>query len=406
MTKPKAQLPPRSQERGGVVQHPAIANEWQSLDTVKEEAAMWFWRDRILGGTVTILEGRKGSGKSTLAAAMAAAVTGGPRLPDQRGLMAPQAVLWIGTEESTASAVVPRLRAAGAQTTRCYRPPVDDRTGMPRRIQLPGDTGFLADTIGSLRVGLVICDPWTSCVSPSVDMHQEAAIRGTLEPLAQIADDADCVILLIRHLRKSGRGGALDQGLGGVGVGNIARSILRADRHPDKKGVYTLSVVGCNRAPNTPTLEWSLRSVGEERAIDWGSTSALDADDLAEAGADRSDRSVRRDAYMLLISMLGAGWRPCREIFAERDDAGISQRTLERAKEDLGVVSRRVTHGLNAMWEWGPPPAGWPEEWAPKVTDRCASSGSATSGKPGRGKAPRSSNARPAAPRGPAPGPD
>jgi hypothetical protein len=57
------------------------------------------------------------------------------------------------------------------------------------------------------------------------------------------------------------------------------------------------------------------------------------------------------EALTWLATELMKGPRPANELYEAADRAGISERTLERAKSDLGVVSQRAGRG----WMWNLP---------------------------------------------------
>jgi hypothetical protein len=72
------------------------------------------------------------------------------------------------------------------------------------------------------------------------------------------------------------------------------------------------------------------------------------------AGHDPNDeRTARDDAADFLRAMLADGPRLAKEVQAEARAAGITKRTLERAKKLLGVISSKA--GLAAGWQWSLP---------------------------------------------------
>ena len=110
----------------------------RSFKRLRKRKVRWLWPSRIALGMLTILEGRKQCGKSTIAAAIAADVTGGPRLSRGRR-RALGDVLWLTVEEDLARAVRPRLEASGAYLARVHFPEQPDRPGELRLLLLPED---------------------------------------------------------------------------------------------------------------------------------------------------------------------------------------------------------------------------------------------------------------------------
>jgi len=313
-------------------------------------------------GTVACLCGRKGTGKSSVAAALAADVSGGPRIKGGRPRPLGH-VLWYAAEEPTSTATQPRLAEAGADLDQVSFLGVDRSGRLERRLSLPGDLWALQRTVVDSGARLLVLDPWTGCLSSGLSLNDEQSLRTALEPLAALADATGCTVLLIGHVRKEGHGPALDQVLGGVAVVNISRSVLRCDTHPDRPERYLLSHVASN-VGLAPTLEFSIAGpVAGAGAVHWHGESALDAETLAEGIGDSGDRDESADARQLLRRRLDAGRVPAKEMLGEALAAGISQRTLRRAKAKLHVPSYRTRTGAGSVgyWEWGPPAGGWPE---------------------------------------------
>ena len=88
-------------------------------------------------------------------------------------------------------------------------------------------------------------------------------------------------------------------------------------------------------------FETSIAIVGDE--VD------VSADDLVQAGPAKTSKGDR--AAEFLEELLADGPHRAQEVFALADDAGISGRTLKRAKRELGVQSAKRDDG----WWWSLP---------------------------------------------------
>ena len=84
--------------------------------------------------------------------------------------------------------------------------------------------------------------------------------------------------------------------------------------------------------------------------IEWLGPVERTADDLVEAGRKRGQAVPRAVAF--LREQLAQG--PCdREALLSHAEAiGLSFRTLERAKSQLGVVSQQKREGGRVVWYW------------------------------------------------------
>lgn len=330
------------------------------LDRAKGKAAKvrWLWPGRIPLGSITFLEGRKGLGKSTIAAALAADVTGGPRVPPGGRKRHLGNVIWLTLEESMRLAVYPRLAAAGAVKGRVHFPDDPERPNRPARLVFPGHLGVLADAIKLHGVKLLILDPWTSFLSAEVRIIDEQQIRPVLEDLASMLEDLECAGVFMRHLTKRETNEVLNQGAGSVAVSGVARSILRVDRHPLERGRSVLAHVSGNIGEPAPTLVYSLADAGDVARVKWHGEEVIDVEELAAGQGDAGQRDERMDAESFLRSRLAKAWVPAKELLLDAKAGGIGERTLRRAKAALGVPTRQCKTNQSHWHEWGPLPSG------------------------------------------------
>jgi hypothetical protein len=330
-----------------------------TAERLEERHVDVLWEGRIARGTVAILQGRKGVGKTTLAAAIAADVTGGPRLGrGKRRVLGP--VLWFTLEENPAVMTRPKLKAAGADLTRVHFPNCGPDGRITKRLLLPAQVQQLRDTIHATGAKLAVLDPLGSFCKPDEGMIGQVATRQLMEELTLLADQTGAVILLIRHCRKGAAGSAQDQGYGSGEIGNVARTTLLAGRGHDPRGTYVLAVVDFNLGPKGATLVYDLVSAGGAPKVKWRGECDQEADEVAEAQGDAGQRDERGDARRLLYRRIGDSWVAATDLLKEAKEAGISERTLRHAKGELHVPSRRRLQGDRALWQWGPPGNGWP----------------------------------------------
>jgi hypothetical protein len=72
------------------------------------------------------------------------------------------------------------------------------------------------------------------------------------------------------------------------------------------------------------------------------------ADEVLQIETAPDDRHERTDATTFLKEELKAGPLASNEVFKRARAEGISQRTLNRAKKDAGVISTQIPSG----WVW------------------------------------------------------
>lgn len=329
------------------------------MSEIQQKEVEWLWKNWIPLGCVSVLEGRKGTGKSTFSAALAAAITAGLPLPGRRD-KAIRDVLWVTAEEDPARAIGPRLAAAGADLGRVHMFGWNTEEACVKELVLPRDLLKLRAEIEARKVSLVVLDPLAGFLSRDCDENSQQDMRGLLQPLALLAAQTGAAILAIRHLRKGKAGCALDQGIGSVAIGAVARVVLRLDRVQGSKWKRALACVASNLGPQPQTLSFEVVAQDASTRVEWGESLPLDAEELAADQGDAGERSALEDARRLLREKLKDGWVPVRAIVVEAKDASVSERTLRSAKAELGVRTRFRREGEERRWEWGPPAEGWP----------------------------------------------
>ncbi len=136
---------------------------------------------------------------------------------------------------------------------------------------------------------------------------------------------------------------------------------------PDDAQRLILACTKANIAVKPPSL--SYRLVDDVRhpvaRVEWLGTSHRTPKDLLQA-AEMGHAVRRDDAQELLIDELSDGPRPASEVKAAAAEVGIAERTLDRARHRVGVVSRKAGFGKGAayLWELPDPPCSPPSQHA------------------------------------------
>lgn len=327
---------------------------WESAADVRETQLEWLWPQRIVGGALGCVEARKSYGKSTLLNLVASAITSGTALPCDTK-QTPGYVLWYAGEEDYDAKVMPRHAAQGGNC-RMLKFPKKDERGRRRRIVLPDQMGLLQEAVGKLSLSLIVLDPLVCFVSERINLCADQSIHAVLDPLADLAHSTGVTVLFSRHLTKNRNADVLDQGQGGSAVGGVARSILRVD-HPDRRiSRRVLRVIACNDAFNPPPLEYWHR--GEEGLGIIQDARELKTEDHEPdlEDLDEGEKQQLEDARILLRARCSDKWTPVNDIIQEGKSAAISERTIRRAKAELGFDKRRLGKENPPRWEWGPVP--------------------------------------------------
>lgn len=330
----------------------------ESFASIRTERTSWLWAGRIPLKAPTLLVGREKLGKSTLTVALAAGVSRGTLDGDLYGQ--PSSVLMLSYEDSASSTVKPRLLAAGADPACVYQASAR-REGIRDLVSLPDDVEEIGMVVREHRCRLVIVDPFSASLGADINSHRDQDMRRAIASLAQLAESEDAALLLVAHFNKAATGDSLTRVLGSRGLTAAARSVLVFGKAPDAEDGSpdrVLAHAACNLAAEVPSLACRI----EPRVIDVETgtmeTSRLamlgdcetHADDLlaTRGEEERSDRDAAAD--WLADELSDGEWHLAREIKAHAKADGVAERTLQRARVQLGVEDRR--EGFPAVGEW------------------------------------------------------
>jgi hypothetical protein len=302
-----------------------------------------------------------GLGKSILACDRAARLSRGQLDGDCRG--DPVSVIYVTAEDSWESTLVPRLMAAGADLDRIVDVELLTADGNEESLSLPEDLDELRDAIEQTGAKLVVIDPLVAFLSENIDSHNDKSVRRALAPLKRLAEETGAAIVCIVHLNKRDSRLAANRVIGSVGFYNAVRSVLLFTADHDEEHHRILSHAKANLGPQSVSLRFgvegrtvTVESVGEIATV--GLSFLGEAPDITADNAldhpDGEHRSALADAIAFLEEELAAGPVPAKPLLASAKRNGHSEKTVQRAKAKIGVVSRRD----GDIWRWHLPEDG------------------------------------------------
>jgi hypothetical protein len=184
-------------------------------------------------------------------------------------------------------------------------------------------------------------------------MRQLAPCPPSLDwPMAQVAEATGAALVLVRHLSKGSTGqAACYRGLGSLAILAAVRTAFLIARDPDDSDRRVLACTKNNLAVFPPTLAFRVVGTpGGVARIEWLGPVERTADQLVRAGCRRGAAVGR--AIDFLQEHLHEGWVEREGLVQQAAREGISFRTLERAKAELGVVSQPRRQGQRNVWYW------------------------------------------------------
>lgn len=334
----------------------------------------WLLPGRIPFGQVTVLDGDPDQGKSCLMLDLAARLTRGKPMPlaDPSTATPPAGVIVLCAEDSVKQVVLPRLQVAGADLDRIIAirrsfaeaqaaaaPGERDEAASisAQSVQLPRDIAALRELVIRSGARLLIIDPLVAYVGEGVNWHLDHSVRRVLLPLAQLAEELDIAIVVIRHLNKETGPKAIYRGSGTMGIIGTAHSGLLVLSDPDDRDVHLLVTIKQNLAERAAALRYALRSAGDYVRVDWLGECEVDADALLRRLPHPDDAPALADAMDYLKERLSHGPALAADVIRQARELCIKDMTLKRARLRLGVVPRFQSDGnaSGGRWLWSLP---------------------------------------------------
>lgn len=325
---------------------------------ISPEPVIWLIKGLIPCGKLTLIAGDPGKGKTLLAGEIAARVSRGKPWLD--GTLCEQGtVVMLSGEDGAADTLVPRLRAADADLSKIRV------CGGEELLDLPDEIQRLEDAVEAEHVRLIVLDPLNSFLDARLNPHQDASVRRALAPLAGMAQRTGAAIVVIFHLNKDG-GVAGKQALyrptGSIGFVAAARASFLLAPNPKNENERVLAPLKFNLDEAPPSWAFEIRShqisidspnpeaghlnndhlnrLINTARIEWTGKSSLTANELVshQRALHEEDGKLGK-AVDFLLARLTDGPKCHRSISEGARANGISDRTLRRAKDNMGIVA-------------------------------------------------------------------
>lgn len=337
------------------------------LGTVDPQPVRWLWPARLPLGKLIILDGDPSLGKSLITLYLAGRVSHGLPMPDGTlgDLNGPAGVVLLCAEDDPADTLRPRLDAAGADCNRIallqtVTETIDSEYGEPRtRRRLPtlADLGAIETAIKTVDAKLVVVDP-VMAYTGRAETNSDSDVRSLLAGLAALAQRTGVAVLAVRHLNKSGGGNPLYRGGGSIAFIAAARVGLLVAADPDDPSGESrvLAVTKSNLAKMPPALVYRVNENANGVAyIQWLGETEHTAKTLLASVVDDDEKGALGEAKVFLADLLEDGPVEVKHLKGEARNAGIAEKTLQRAKTALGVQAIKFGFGETGYWTWSLP---------------------------------------------------
>jgi len=306
-----------------------------SMDTIQSQKVEWLWYPYIPYGKITIVQGDPGEGKTTLVLNLAALLSKGRHFEKGNEVGEPLSVIYQTAEDGLADTVKPRLEEADADCSRILV--IDDSEK-----SLTMDDERLEQAILQTGAKLLILDPIQAYLGNGVDMNRANEARDMTKKLGMLAERTGCAIVLIGHMNKAGGSKAAYRGIGSIDFFAVARSVLLVARVAEQEHIRVVAQIKNNLAEEG-------KPVAFERCNDgfkWMGEYDITVDELL-GGYSKTNKL--QQAKQFIKGLYGTEKViPSKEIEQRAKAKGISKRTLDMAKHELQIPSKRI----GDSWCW------------------------------------------------------
>jgi hypothetical protein len=306
----------------------------------------WLWQDWWPKGFLTLFVAEQGIGKSLLAIwGLGRVLLLGGVWPDGSSFVPPSSrpLLWCEAE-SAHQLLVERAELTGLPFDRIIFPTRD-----PFETTRLDNTLHIADLRETVRIhkpAALIYDALSGGHGKRENSSDE--MLPVIRTLADLARDYQLPVLLIHHVNKQfvDKGKiSLNSVRGASAITQLARVVWALEK-VDNSGSLRLRVIKSNlgKMPNAVGVR-----IADDH-IEYGK-----APQPKKHGKKNNRVNKLEQAKALLREQLAGGSRRASEILEMAQTNKISERTLERAKDDLNVAAERVGAGEGGHWIWSLP---------------------------------------------------
>ncbi len=341
-----------------------VAN-WQTCAEVKPETLLFLWPQRVPLKFGTAFLGDPDMGKSLLSLDLMARLSRGlPFLDGAANVHGPLESILLSTEDDPQTIIVPRLMAAGADLNRIHLVDTvrmfDDEEELEeeRQLTLESDLCVIREKINSNpAIKLLVIDPLSKYLG-SRNLMKEQEVRAVLMPVVTMAQDLSIAVVVIMHHSKTEGRSAMHKAIGAVGAVGCLRMAWSFVKSQDDENVREMlqSKKNLGKFPGlrfaTESAKVTIGSSDTDQArIKYLDVSNASIESILAAQEDKDTKKENRAVSFLKENLPLEGTHHSDPLLEKaREDFGISQATLFRARKTLGIVSERIANQW--FWSW------------------------------------------------------
>ena len=315
------------------------------VDEVAEEEVKWLYQPYVPRGKVTLCAAYPGTGKTFLLCYMAACVSTGKNffniVPFENK---PGKVIYLTAEDGIGDTIKKRLRICGADMKKVF-------TVNNNKSSLMFDSPEIEQFIRDVQPDLMIFDPFQSYIGGDIDMNAPNKTGERVGHVVELADKYDVAIVIICHFNKNGKGDAITRVLGSTDIMGKCRSYIALGNVPGEEDIKFMS-------HEKSSLEKKGKTILFEIDVDNGGIVYLGENSLSmdDYTAIRSKNRVKsapalEGAKQFIVNNMPNGRRKAKELFELAKGCKISEMSLRRARDEIGIIQRKTkTFPSQTIW--------------------------------------------------------
>lgn len=314
------------------------------FEDVEEKETNWIYYPYVPRGKITLCAAYPGVGKTYCICYMCACISTGKQFFNISPFdNVPETAIYISAEDGIADTLKKRLRVCGANMRNIFT--VEDKNA-----SLTFDSPELEKIIKDKKPALLVFDPFQAYIGEDVDMNAANRTRAKLNHLAFLAEKYDVGIMLICHFNKNQKGDAITRILGSTDIVGIARSYLALATIPGEIDMKYMSHEKSSLAKRGKTILFHIDP--EDGGVVYDGENYLTMDDytaLVQKNRNRAAPSLD-GAKEFLLNNMPDGYRSAEELKNLAEANNISISTLNRARKELNITTKRLGFGGACTW--------------------------------------------------------
>lgn len=338
----------KAQRREKAVKNSGSGKQRLSLvcvEDVEEEEVKWLYCPYVPRGKLTLCAAYPGTGKTYLLCYMAACVSTGRSFFNLVPFSnEPEKVIYLTAEDGIGDTIKKRMRICGADMRNIY-------TVTECKTQLLFNSPEIEEYLKEVRPALMIFDPFQAYIGSDVDMNAPNKTREQMGHITELAQKYDVAVVIICHFNKNGKGDAITRILGSTDIMGSCRSYIALGNVPGEDELKFMSHEKSSLERRGKTILFEIDP--DNGGIVYKGENALTMDDYTAIRNKKRAKAAPaiEGAKEFLINNMPEGRRLAQELMNLAKANRISDMSLRRAREELGIITQKTkTFPSRAVW--------------------------------------------------------